>query len=137
MLVTTSRDPSAKARRFGRALASFLSLPYLNRGKQSLAGDETWLIVVEDHGNPRGLVKRSSEREAHLTFRLSGEPEAGRQKKCAPAVTGPCEDALPIAQFFELEWLETPASSCARMLSVASGRIDFIDEGEAKFRLKI
>lgn len=136
MLVTTSRDPSAKARRFGKALASFLSLPYLNRGKKAPREDETWLVVVEDHGNPRGLVKRSPEREEHLAFRLSGEPEAGRQKRCVPVVTGAGPDALPIAQFFELEWVET-SSHRARTLSVASGRIDFIDEGEAKFRLKI
>ena len=45
-------------------------------------------------------------------------------------------DALPIAQFFELEWVELPASHQTRVLSVASGRIDFIDVGEAKFRLK-
>lgn len=136
MLVTTSRDPSAKARRFGKALASFLSLPYLNRGKKAPQDDETWLVVVEDHGNPRGLVKRSPEKEEHLAFRLSGEPEVGRQKKCVPVVTGAGPDALPIAQFFELEWVET-SSHRARTLSVAFGRIDFIDEGEAKFRLKI
>jgi len=136
MLVTTSRDPSAKARRFGKALASFLSLPYLNRGKKAPREDETWLVVVEDHGNPRGLVKRSPEKEEHLAFRLSGEPGVGRQKRCVPVVTGAGPDALPIAQFFELEWGET-SSHRARTLSVASGRIDFIDEGEAKFRLKI
>jgi hypothetical protein len=136
MLVTTSRDPSAKARRFGKALASFLSLPYLNRGKKAPQDDETWLVVVEDHGNPRGLVKRSPEKEEHLAFRLSGEPGVGRQKKCVPVVTGAGPDALPIAQFFELEWVET-SSHWARTLSVASGRIDFIDEGVAKFRLKI
>jgi hypothetical protein len=137
MLVTTSRDPSMKARRFGKALASFLSLPYLNRGKRAPDGDETWLVVVEDHGNPRGLVKRSPGKEEHLAFRLSGEPEAGRQKKCVPVVTGAGPDAIPIAQFFELEWVEKSASEQARVLSVASGRIDFIDVGEAKFRLKI
>lgn len=137
MLVTTSRDPSAKARRFGKALASFLSLPYLNRGKKAPGGDETWLVVVEDHGNPRGLVKRSPEKEEHLAFRLSGEPVAGRQKKCVPVVTGEGPEAQPIARFFELEWVETSLSDRARTLSVASGRIDFIDEGEAKFRLKI
>ena len=125
-----------KARRFGKALASFLSLPYLNRGKQGPMEDETWLVVVEDHGNPRGLVKRSPGKEENLTFRLSGEPEAGRLKKCVPVVTGAGPDALPIAQFFELEWVELSASHQTRVLSVASGRIDFIDVGEAKFRLK-
>jgi len=126
-----------KARRFGKALASFLALPYLNRGKQAPEEDETWLVVVEDHGNPRGLVKRSPGREEHLTFRLSGEPVVGRQKKCVPVVMGAGPDALPIAEFFELEWKEASSSRPVRMLSVASGCIDFIDEGEAKFRLKI
>ncbi len=99
--------------------------------------DETWLVVVEDHGNPRGLVKRSPGKEENLAFRLSGEPEAGRLKKCVPVVMGAGPDALPIAQFFELEWVELSASPQTRVLSVASGRIDFIDVGEAKFRLKI
>ena len=80
MLVTTSRDPSSKARRFARALASFLSLPYVNRGKLSLGEEETWLVVIEDHGNPAGLIKRSQEREEQLSFRLSGETEARRLK---------------------------------------------------------
>jgi hypothetical protein len=124
-----------KARRFGKALASFLSLPYLNRGKQAKVGDETWLVVVEDHGNPRGLVKRSPGKEENLTFRLSGEPELGLLKKCVPVVMG--AGALPIAQFFELEWVESSASHQTRVLSVASDRIDFVDMGEAKFRLKI
>jgi len=43
------------------------------------------------------------------------EPAPGRPKKLAPLVTGAREDALPIS----------------------SGQIDFIDEGEVKFRLKI
>ncbi len=124
-----------KARRFGKALASFLTLPYLNRGKQAKVEDETWLVVVEDHGNPSGLVKRSPGKEENLTFRLSGEPEVGRLKKCVPVVMG--ADALPIAQFFELEWVESSAPHQTRILSVTSGRIDFIEVGEAKFRLKI
>ncbi|MFZ2535265.1 hypothetical protein [Methanothrix sp.] len=84
MLVTTSRDPSPKARRFGRALAEFLSVPYLNRGKHSSGGEETWLVVVEDHGNTRGIVKRSIAGEELLAFRLLGEPLGGTAKEgCA------------------------------------------------------
>ncbi|MCX6677756.1 MAG: hypothetical protein NTU95_07425 [Methanothrix sp.] len=137
MFVTTSRDPSAKARRFARALATFLSLPYVNRGKQKPGEDETWLVVVEDHGNPAGLVKRSSEKMEHLSFKLSGDTQAERLKIVVPKVAGKGMDAHPIAQFFELEWLGEAAPAQGRVIWVASGNIDFIDEGQAKFRLKI
>jgi rRNA maturation protein Rpf1 len=137
MIVTTSRDPSAKARRFARALASFLSLPYVNRGKQRTGEDETWLVVIEDHGNPAGLVKRSSEKEEQLSFQLSGETEARRLKRSVPKVAGEGMVALPLAQFFELEWLGEAVPSHGRIIRAASGNIDFIDEGSPKFRLKI
>lgn len=141
MLVTTSRDPSAKARRFGKALASFLSLPYVNRGKHISNKEETWMVVVENHGNPHGLVKRSMGKEEQLTFTLLEEPIRGRLKSLVPVVIGVDLDALRIAQFFELVWLEEfiPAEvdEPKRALVVAFGQIDFIDEGKAKFRLKI
>ena len=137
MIVTTSRDPSSKARRFARALASFLSLPYVNRGKQATGEDETWLVVIEDHGNPAGLVKRSSEKEEQLSFRLSGETEARRLKRSVPQVAGKGAVAQSIAQFFELEWLGESAPAQGRIIWVAPNTIDFIDEGQAKFRLKI
>jgi hypothetical protein len=137
MFVTTSRDPSSKARRFARALASFLSLPYVNRGKQSPGEDETWLVVVEDHGNPAGIVKRSSERTEQLSFQLSGDTQPGRLKKSVAKVVGEGVIALPLAQFFELEWLSEAAPTNGRIIKAASGNIDFMDEGQAKFRLKI
>ncbi len=137
MLVTTSRDPSSKARRFARVLASFLSLPYVNRGKQSLGGDETWLVVIEDHGNPAGLFKRSSEKEELLSFRLSGESEARRLKMSVPKVAGKGAIALPIARFFRMEWLGEALPDQGRIIWVAPNTIEFIDEGQAKFRLKI
>jgi rRNA maturation protein Rpf1 len=137
MLVTTSRDPSSKARRFARALASFLSLPYVNRGKLSLGEEETWLVVMEDHGNPAGLIKRSQEREEQLSFQLSGEPDGKRLKMSVPKVAGKGVVSLPIAQFFELEWLGEALPAQGRIIWVAPKSIDFIDEGQAKFRLKI
>ena len=137
MIVTTSRDPSSKARRFARAMASFLSLPYVNRGKQKTGEDETWLVVIEDHGNPAGLVKRSSEKEEQLSFRLSGETEARRLKMSVPKVAGKGMVAQSIAQFFELEWLCEAVPAQGRIIWVAPGNIDFIDEGQAKFRLKV
>ncbi len=136
MLVTTSRDPSQKTRRFGRALAAFLSVPYLNRGKHGLGGEDTWLVVVEDHGNPQGLVKRSTAGEELLAFRLLGEPVAGRLMRKVPVVTGPATESKDVAQFFELDWSERPDPE-GRTISVASGRIDFMDKGEARFSLKL
>jgi rRNA maturation protein Rpf1 len=137
MFVTTSRDPSAKARRFARTLASFLSMPYVNRGKQKPDESETMLVVVEDHGNPAGLVKRSSEGETQLSFRLSGDTQAGRLKRSAAKVAGEGIVAIPIAAFFELEWLGKATPAKGRIISVASDSIDFMDEGQSKFRLKI
>ena len=136
MLVTTSRDPSQKTRRFGRALAAFLSIPYLNRGKHSSRGEDTWLVVVEDHGNPRGLVKRSTAGEELLAFRLLSEPLAGRLKKDVPMVTGSAKESNDVAQFFELEWSERPRPE-GRTISVASGSIDFMDKGEIRFSLRL
>ena len=136
MFVTTSRDPSSKARRFARAAASFLSLPYVNRGKQSPGEDETWLAVVEDHGNPAGLVKHSPARVENLRFRLSLEPEAGQLKRCVPKVAGAAVIARPIARFFELEWLGEAVPPQGRIIAATFGWIDFIDEGGPRFRLK-
>ena len=136
MLVTTSRDPSPKTRRFGRALAAFLSVPYLNRGKHGFRGEDTWLVVVEDHGNPQGLVKRSTAGEELLAFRLLGEPLAGRLRKDMPVVTGPATESKAFAQFFELEWSGRPRPE-ARTISVASGSIDFMDKGEIRFSLRL
>ena len=137
MLLTTSRDPSSKARRFARALASFLSLPYVNRGKSNLLEEESWLVVREDHGNPAGLIKRSQEGEEQLGFQLSGEPDKKRLKMSVPKVAGKAAVALPIAQFFELEWLGEALPAKGRIIWVATESIEFIDEGQAKFRLKI
>jgi len=96
-------------------------------------------VVVEDHGNPRGLVKRSNGLDEQLSFKVVLEPmpAKGRSKKIVSVVTGRMEEALPIARFFELEWQESLAHQPLRALVVASGEIDFVDEDEAKFRLKI
>lgn len=134
-MVTTSRDPSARARRFGRALASFLSLPYVSRGKQSL-GDEGWLVVVEDHGNPSGLIRRSPNMdEEHLAFTLLGDPARGRLIRAVPVVVGQSEDAQRVARFLELQWLA--AGDPRRAISVSSGTADFLDAGESRFMLRL
>ncbi len=140
MKVTTSRDPSAKARKLGKLLAGFLSIPYVTRGKQPLDGEETWLVVVESYGNPTGLVRRSADvdGEEALTFTLASEMPSRGLKKKMPLVTGNKEEATPIARFLELEW-QSPQILChsgERIIAVASGHIDFMDEGETLLRLK-
>jgi len=137
MFITTSRDPSAKARRFARALASFLSVDYVNRGKQRPDPEETWLVVTEDHGNPAGLVRRSGESEEKLSFRLSGEIEAARLRPAAAAVVGEEAIALPIARFLDLEWRPRADGSLRRMVLVQPGRMEFLDGDKAWVRLKI
>ena len=134
MKVTTSRDPSAKARRLGKIVARFLSIPYINRGKLGLNDDEPWLVVVEDHGNPTGLVKRTAMGEELLAFTLLSDPQPRQFKKLMPSVTGIEKDANPIARFFELEFSTEPAR---RSINVSPGQIDFINEGEIILRLKI
>ncbi len=139
MKITTSRDPSAKARKLGKILAGFLSVPYITRGKQGLDKEETWLVVVEDYGNPTGLVKRSGDNVETLEFTISSEIPSRRLKAKRPLVTGKEDDALPIASFFGLQWRLMPAVDPAegRNMKVASGQIDFVDEGETILRLKI
>lgn len=135
MKVTTSRDPSAKARRLGKALAAFLCVPYVNRGKQSLDQDDVWLIVVGEHGNPRGVKKRSGDEEELLAFKLAIEPTSMHLRRVVPIVTGERGDAFPIATFFGLNWSDEQFSD--RAIIVASGQMDFVDDGETKFRMKI
>lgn len=137
MKVTTSRDPSAKARRLGKTIARFLSIPYVTRGKQGLGGDCPWLVVVEDHGNPTGLAKRTGECEELLAFTLSSEPSQRQLRMLQPVVVGQKDEAAPIAKFFELEWSAFSESAQRRIISVASGQIDFVDGGEIVLRFKI
>ncbi len=136
MKVTTSRDPSAKARRLGKTVARFLSIPYVNRGKQSLDDAEPWLVVVEDHGNPTGLVKRTEDVEELLAFTLLSDTWPRQFKKILAVAVGQKDEAAPIAKFFELGWSEMPESALKRIIVVASGQIDFVDEGEIVLRLK-
>ncbi len=133
MKVTTSRDPSAKARRLGKFIASFLSLPYVNRGKLSLSSEELWLVVVEDHGNPTGLIKRKPMGEELLAFKLASDPETKRFKKQTPTVAGSSNEAKRVASFFELMQSAEPMG---RFIEVGPEHIDFINEGEIVLRLK-
>jgi rRNA maturation protein Rpf1 len=138
MFITTSRDPSAKARRFARALASFLSIDYINRGKQRPGREDAVLVVTEDHGNPAGIVKHGFESEEKLIFRLSGEIQARRLQPAGTdvAVVGQKEIALPIARFLEKEWLPQAGRAQVRRILVEPGIIEFLDRDLAWIRLK-
>ena len=138
MFITTSRDPSAKARRFARTLASFLSIDYINRGKQRPDREDAMLVVTEDHGNPAGLAKHRFECREMLSFRLSGEIQAYRLQTAAAevAVVGEKEIALPIACFLEKEWMPQPDRAQGRQILVEPGRIEFLDGDLAWIRLK-
>ena len=70
VIVTTSRDPSPGTRRFARALASFLSLSYVNRGKSGMGGGEeeeaeAALVVVDVH-DPSFFQSRVDQEAASL-----------------------------------------------------------------------
>ncbi|HWQ20784.1 MAG TPA: hypothetical protein VN455_13460 [Methanotrichaceae archaeon] len=132
--ITTSRDPSARARRFGKALARFLSVPYVNRGKQSLDRDQTWIMVAEKDGNPSSLVKRTGDREDRLDFRILLESSPKGLKRDRPVVTG-SGDAGRIAEFFDLDCEIEPGSS--RTIRAETGRLEFFDQGELALRLAI
>ncbi len=134
MIVTTSREPSVRTRRVAKALARFLSLSYINRGKQNLGDDETWMVVVENHGNPQGFVKRTPEEEIVMNFTLSGEPKEKPMKKMVPVVQGIKEEADPVARFFEVDTSEGPAP---RAIIAIPGSIEFVDEGVTVMRLKV
>jgi hypothetical protein len=138
MKVTTSRDPSAKARRLGKRLARFLSLPYVNRGKMGLCDEEIWLVVVEDHGNPTGLVKRTAEGEELLCFTpVSPDHQKRQRRRLHPIVIGRKEEAEHIARFFELDYSADSLASHERTILATSERIDFVDADEIVLRLRI
>ena len=68
--------------------------------------------------------------------------QAGKAASLAKAaqaakVAGEGETARYIAQFFELVQSSDCRPVSGRMIQVASGSIDFMDEGETKFRLRI
>ena len=96
------------------------------------------LVVTEDHGNPAGLARRSSENEEKLSFRLSGEIQARRLQPAAAevAVVGLKEIAIPSACFLELEWMPQSGGAQGRQILVEQGRIEFLDGDQAWIRLK-
>lgn len=135
MKVTTSRDPSDRARRLGKALARFLSVPYVTRGKKSLGGDEAWIVVVEGHGTPNGLIKRMGEKEEILNFKVSSasEPKVQRMKAIRPVAVGDGR----IAEFFEVDLSEGPCPGISRVIRAEDSQLKFVDDGDLILGLEI
>jgi len=132
--ITTSRDPSVRARRLGKALARFLSLSYVNRGKQSLAGEETWIVVAEKDGNPSRLVIRESNREELLEFKISFDSGLKSLKRARPVVTGP-GDIERIAAFFDLDF--EGDSQSPRIIWADPSHLEFVDDDQLMLELEI
>lgn len=75
-ILTTSRKPGRKTRRFAKVLASFFNWRYLNRGKLSLEDinslSETFWIISEVKGNPAILtLYERGEKRFEMNFTLS------------------------------------------------------------------
>lgn len=135
MRFTTSRKPSPRARRIARTLASFLGADYMTRGKSGLDDEsEVWMVVVEGHGSPTGLARRSCGEEKVFRFRLSQEGESKRLKMGRPVVVGTGK-AREVAEFFGLDW--APEGAAGRVIRVGDDRIDFVDGEDLILRLNI
>ena len=134
MQVTTSRKPSPRSRRFAKTLAEFLAVPYSARGESGLDPDEVWMVVVEDHGNPRGVVKRTADREEEIRFVISSETRVQKLKRQKPQVAGEPEFAKTLAEFFGLEW--DTKSEHERTIRASRDEIEFVDGKETILRLK-
>ena len=136
MRFTTSRRPSPRARRLARIVASFLGAGYMTRGKSGLDdGDEVWMVVVEEHGNPSGLARRSCGEEKILRFAVSVEGEPKRLGMDRPVVVGTGKSVRDVAEFFGLDF--SPEGAAGREIRVGDDRVDFVDGEDLILRLKI
>ncbi|WP_456467925.1 rRNA maturation protein [Archaeoglobus sp.] len=75
-LITTSRKPGRKTRRFTRVIARFFNWRYINRGKMSLEDlkslSESFWIVSEVKGNPSILtLYKNGEEMLKIGFTVS------------------------------------------------------------------
>ena len=75
-LLTTSRKPGRKTRRFAKVLARFFNWRYINRGKLSLEDlsnlSEAFWIISEVKGNPAILtLYEKCEKRLEISFTLS------------------------------------------------------------------
>lgn len=137
MRFSTSRRPSPGARRLARTLARFLGSEYMTRGKSGLDEDEgeVWMVVVEEHGSPAGLARRSQGEERVLRFAALIEGESKRMKTIRPVVVGTGKLLREVAEFFDLDIL--PEAEARRAIKVRDHEIDFVDGEDLIVRLKI
>ncbi|MDD3708804.1 MAG: hypothetical protein QM433_11440 [Euryarchaeota archaeon] len=137
MRFSTSRRPSPRSRRFARTLASFFGSEYTTRGKAGLDNEEeVWMVVVEEHGNPAGLARRSHGEEKVLHFSVSVVEVSKRPKKMnRPRVVVMGKAAHEVAEFFGLDI--SPESPAGRAIRVGDHQIDFVDGEDLVLRLKI
>jgi len=137
MRFTTSRRPSPRSRRLARTLAGFFGSGYMTRGKAGLEDEgEVWMVVVEEHGNPAGLARRTPGEEKVLRFSVSVVEESKRLKKMnRPRVVGMGKTAHEVAEFFGLDI--SPEAPAGRAIRVGDHQIDFVDGEDLILRLKI
>lgn len=94
------------------------------------------MVVVEDHGNPQGLVRRDRRGEKTLRFTISAERNMSQTKREKPVVTGDSNMAKAIAEFLDLDY--DPKSKAIRLINVKKGGItEFVDSGTNIVKLKI
>ena len=133
MRFSTSRKPSPRTRRLARILASFFGAAYMTRGKAGLDDGDTWLVVVEEHGNPAGLARRSGGQEMVLHFTVAVEGGSRRLTAERPVVVGTGKDASDVAEFFGLGL--SAEAGAGRAIRVVGRQIEFLDGGELILRL--
>jgi len=91
------------------------------------------MLVVEDHGNPRGIVKRTEDREEEIRFIVSSETRVQKLKRQRPRVTGDSKFAKILAEFFGLEWALEDGD--IRSIKVGRDEIEFVDGQETILRV--
>ncbi len=141
LFVTTSRKPSAQARKLSRWLATLLRAGTENRGKRSVEevvsraaaqGFSRVLFVHESHGNPSELVFRD-EKEGWLepSIALSGTvvPERCKRVRLPKEVKAKALDSAgdKIMRLFGLE--KAGDSEFEVLTMVASSREIFFEAG--------
>ncbi len=71
MILTTSRKPGRKTRRFAKVLARFMNWNYVQRGKLSVKSSGDFAVLQEIKGNPAVLrVFRNGREVLNLRFNV-------------------------------------------------------------------
>jgi len=145
MLVSTSRKPSRRTRAFSRALAAYLGVHHLNRGKRSLtelfelaSEDDGRLVMVgERMGNP---TKLTFYRESVPLFWIAFTSPPIRKEdvdvRILPLdVEGNGELCESLRSFFEEEG--HPQGGARKTLKVSANELELYTCGENVLTLKL